>query len=134
MGEISLTDSGNDENFLNTFNPVRDFGLRLLFISLKVLFVARSVAMVVVVQDRHVKLSGVLKLGTDEAEVVCEVAEGGGGSALIDNATLGHEEKSVEKRIDFVVGLVNGEENGLSRTGQSLQLVHDDEGGERVQS
>ena len=102
---------------------------------MKVGEVVSAVFRVVRVHIVDQKLGGVDEGAALPLECLSEVGLCGAGCSLVGELALDHEEQAVELTEDITVRLVDGHYYGLVISpGQQAQVVHDDEGSQRVES
>jgi len=87
-----------------------------------------------VVHNGHEIIGGVVELRTHQTEVLSKVLFGLLGSALVNESAFHQKQQTVEKGVDLGVGLMDGHNYGLALSARQLfEVLHNDEGSERVQ-
>jgi len=89
---------------------------------------------VLLVHNRHEIIGGVVELRTEQTEVLSEVLYGFLGSTLVNESPFHQKQQTVEKGVDLGVGLMDSHNYGLALSARQLfEVLHNDEGSERVQ-
>lgn len=76
--------------------------------------------------DVDQKISRIDKVRTNQPEVPLEVVERVLCSALVNDSPLHHQDQFIEDIEDFIVGLMNGQEDSFALLSKTLQLIDND--------